>query len=459
MNSFQQIFDAQKQYFSSDITKPYEWRIEQLNKLETLLTDNAEGFYTALGKDFKTCYFEQAFEILGLLGTIAHTKAELKNWMRPEQCELKQLLTDLGHTAFIHRQPYGVTLIIGPFNSPLILLLEPAIAALAAGNTCILKPAASTAHTTSLFAELIAKYFEPEAVTMVSGNREVVTGLLQLPFDFIFFTGSTNVGRVVMLAAAENLTPVLLELGGQNATIVDETANLPDAAEKIGWGFTALGGQWCVSPGYVYVHESVADAFVEESKKALIKMYGEDAQKSNDLSKIITEHDVERIMNMVDTEKIVYGGSFDKAKRYIEPTLVYPSEWTDKIMDGEIFGPVLPILVYSDIREAVQIIKSKPKGLAAYIFSRNQATIDYILNSISFGGGCINQANIHCWMETMPFGGVGTSGIGRYYGKYGFEALSNPRNILYSSPDVNIEVIHPPYNEGKLNAVKAMFKA
>jgi aldehyde dehydrogenase (NAD+) len=457
MNLFQPIFDAQKKYFLTDITKSHEWRIDQLNRLEQLLTENREAFYESLGKDFKTCYFEQAFEILGLLGTIAHTKAELKNWMQPEKCDLKQVLADSGHTAFIYRQPYGVTLIIGPFNSPLILLLEPAIAALCAGNTCILKPAASTTHTTALFAELIPKYFEPEAVTMIRGDREAVTELLQLPFDFIFFTGSPRVGRIVMLAAAENLTPVVLELGGQNATIVDETANLPDAAEKIAWGFTALGGQWCVSPGYVYVHESVADNFVQESKKALMNMYGADARQSNDLSKIITEHDVERIMNMVDTDKIVYGGRFDKAERYIEPTLVYPAEWTDKIMDGEIFGPVLPILIYRDIKEAVQIIKTRPKGLAAYIFSRNQATIDYILNSISFGGGCINQANIHCWMETMPFGGVGTSGIGRYYGKYGFDSLSNPRNILFSNAEVNIEVIHPPYNDEKLNVVKAMF--
>ncbi len=457
MNLFQPIFDAQKNYFLTDVTKSYEWRIDQLNRLEKLLTENREAFYESLGKDFKTCYFEQAFEILGLLGTIAHTKAELKNWMTPEKCDLKQVLTDSGHTAFIYRQPYGVTLIIGPFNSPLILLLEPAIAALCAGNTCLLKPAASTTHTTALFAELIPKYFEPEAVTMIRGDREAVTELLQLPFDFIFFTGSPRVGRIVMLAAAENLTPVVLELGGQNATIVDETANLPDAAEKIAWGFTALGGQWCVSPGYVYVHESVADNFVQESKKALMNMYGADARQSNDLSRIITEHDVERIMNMVDTDKIVYGGHFDKAERYIEPTLVYPAEWTDKIMDGEIFGPVLPILIYRDIKEAVQIIKTRPKGLAAYIFSRNQATIDYILNSISFGGGCINQANIHCWMETMPFGGVGTSGIGRYYGKYGFDALSNPRNILFSNAEVNIEVIHPPYNDEKLNVVKAMF--
>ena len=457
MNAFQDIFDSQKNYFFSDITKSYEWRIEQLNRLERLLTENQNEFYEALGKDFKTCYFEQVFEVLGLLGTIAHTKSELSNWMRPEKCELKQMLIDSGHSAYIYRQPYGVTLIIGPFNSPLILLFEPAIAALAAGNTCILKPADSTTHTTALFAKLIPKYFDYEAITLVVGGREAVSELLKLPFDFIFFTGSPNVGKIVMRAAAENLTPVLLELGGQNPVIVDETANIADAAEKIAWGFTALGGQWCVSPGYVYVHESVADEFVNESKKALIKMYGMDAQKSKDLSKIITEHDVDRIMEMTDTPKIVYGGNYNKPERYIEPTLVYPAEWTDKIMQSEIFGPILPILMYHDIQETVNIIKTKPKGLAAYIFSRNQVTIDYILNSLSFGGGCVNQANIQCWMETMPFGGVGTSGIGRYYGRYGFESLSNPRNILFSNAEVNIDSIHPPYSEEKLNVLKAMF--
>lgn len=457
MNNFKEIFDAQKKYFLTDATKTYEWRIEQLVRLEKMISENEEEFYKALGNDFKTCYFEQAFETIGLLGTIEHTKAVLKDWMKPEKCELKSELEALGHTAFIYREPYGVTLIIGPFNNPLLLLLEPAIAALAAGNTCMLKPAASTTNTAALFQLLTPKYFEPEVMAVVTGDKAAVAELLKLPFDFIFFTGSPKVGKIVMLAAAQNLTPVILELGGQNATIVDETANLPDAAKKIAWGFTALAGQWCVRPGYVYVHQSVADAFVEECKKALIKMYGTDAQKSNDFSRIVTEKDVDRIMKMVDTEKVVYGGHFDKAERYIEPTLIFPSDWTDKIMEGEIFGPVLPILIYRDIKQIVKIIKSKPKGLAAYIFSRNQAMIEYVLNSISFGGGCINQTNIQSWMETMPFGGVGTSGIGRYYGRYGFESLSNPRNIIFCKPDVNLDVIHPPYTAESLRLVKGMF--
>jgi len=348
-------------------------------------------------------------------------------------------------------------LIIGPFNAPLILTFEPAIAALSAGNTCILKPSEATLHTSRLLAKLISNYFEPEAVSLIQGEKETTTELLKLPFDFIFFTGSNKVGKIIMKAAAENLTPVLLELGGQNPTIVDETANLIDAAEKIAWGFTAMGGQWCVSPGYVYVHESVADAFVAACKTALINMYGADAKLSTDLSKIISEKDVDRIMEMTGTENIAYGGNYDRSSRYIEPTIVYPAAWTDKIMEREIFGPVLPVLKYTSLAEILNIIQSKPKGLAAYIFSRNKITIDYILNSISFGGGCVNQANIQCWIETMPFGGVGTSGMGRYYGKHGFDALSNTRNILLSDPDVNIENIHPPYTDEKISFLKHLF--
>jgi len=457
MNQFIEIFQKQRQYFSTDVTKTYEWRIDQLNRLERLIKENEDELCNALSEDFKTVYYEQIFEILALLGTIANVKSQLKTWMLPEATELKQALKDTGHKGFIYREPYGVTLIIGPFNAPLILTFEPAIAALSAGNTCILKPSQATSNTTALLMELVPVYFEQEAVSIIKGNREAMAELLKLPFDFIFFTGSIKVGKIIMQAAAENLTPVLLELGGQNATIVDETADLNDAAEKIAWGFTAMGGQWCVSPGYVYVHESVADTFVAACAAALIKMYGANAEQSPNLSKIISERDVDRIMNMTGTEKIAYGGHYNKANRYIEPTIVYPAEWTDKIMEGEIFGPVLPVLRYSNLKEMTDIIKTKPKGLAAYIFSRNQAAIDFILNSISFGGGCINQANIHSWLETMPFGGVGTSGIGRYYGKQGFDSLSNPRNILFSDPDVNIDSIHPPYTDEKIAVLKSLF--
>lgn len=457
VQNIKEIFQQQKAYFSTDISKSYEWRIDQLNRLERLLKENEKELCAALANDFKTVFYEQTFEILALLGTIAQVKSQLHSWMLPEPTELKQALTDSGHRGYIYREPYGVTLIIGPFNAPLILTLEPAIAALSAGNTCILKPSESTSSVTALLLQLVPLYFDSLAVSIFKGGKELVSELLELPFDFIFFTGSIKVGKIIMKAAAEHLTPVILELGGQNATIVDETANLEDAAEKICWGFTAMGGQWCVSPGYVYVHDSIAHDFIIACKRALINMYGEDALLSSNLSKIISVDEVARIIDMVGTERIVYGGRYNLKERYIEPTLVYPAVWTDKIMEREIFGPVLPVLRYANLQEVVAVIKTKPKGLAAYIFSRNQANIDYLLTSISFGGGCINQANIQSWLETMPFGGVGTSGIGRYYGKHGFNSLSNPRNILFCDADVNIESIHPPYTEEKLGVLKSLF--
>ena len=245
---FSDLFDRQKAYFNTNITKSYEWRIDQLNRLSRMLSENMGVLSEAVGSDFKTALPEKIFEVAAPLGVIEVTKAELRSWMQPVETPLPLFLAKSGHKGIVYREPYGVTLIVGPFNGPLVSLLRPAITALAAGNTCILKVSEAPA-TAALLLTLIPQYFEPEAVAAVSGSREETTELLQLPFDFIFFTGSTRVGKIVMRAAAEHLTPVLLELGGQNPAIVDETANLTDAAKKLVWGATAWGGQWCTSPG------------------------------------------------------------------------------------------------------------------------------------------------------------------------------------------------------------------
>ena len=329
---FRAVFNEQKDYFSSDVTKSYEWRIDQLTRLETLLQENQSVITEALGRDFKTAWFEQSMEFYGTLGAVADAKAELKEWMAPEHPKLSKRLEESGHRAVLYREPYGVSLIIAPFNAPIILTLEPLIAALAAGNTAIVKPAETTPALTQVYEKLFAKYFDTRAVALVRGDRKAVTELLSFPFDFIFFTGSTNVGKVVMKAAAENLTPVLLELGGQNPVVVDATANLKDAAEKLVWGATAFGGQWCVSPGYVYVHESVATDFVAECRDAITRLYGADPAASPDLSRIVSERDVERVAQMLEGAEIVAGGDYDVATRYFSPTIVYPAKWTDAIM-------------------------------------------------------------------------------------------------------------------------------
>jgi aldehyde dehydrogenase (NAD+) len=312
--------------------------------------------------------------------------------------------------------------------------------------------------TDELLLELIPRYFEPESFSAVIGARETVTNLLKLPFDFLFLTGSVGVGKVVMRAAAENLTPVLLELGGQNPAIVDETANIPDAAKKIVWGAMAWGGQWCTSPGYAVVHESIAEQFVAECKKAVVELYSTDPKSNPDYSRVISPAAVERLASLIDPKKVVYGGKSDPQARYLDPTILYPISWSDKIMEDEIFGPLLPILIYSDLGKLIDKIKSLPKPLAGYVFSRNQQAIDRVLQSLSFGGGAVNQTNVFLFIESMPYGGVGTSGIGNYYGKYGYDSLTHAKSILISPPDVVIDHLFPPYTKEKVQALSQWFE-
>lgn len=453
MNRFEELFESQKRYFNTNVTKSYEWRIDQLERMEKMLTEHDARFYEAVSKDFKTALQEKIFEVAATLGTIAGTKAQLRDWMTPVEAPIPQFLTASGHKGMVYREPYGVTLVVGPFNGPLTLLLRPAVAALAAGNTVVLKLSEAINATSTLLMELIPKYFDANAVAAVRGNRAEVAELLKLPFDFIFFTGSEKVGKIVLRAAAENLTPVLLELGGQNPAIVDASANLADAAKKIVWGATAWGGHWCTSPGYVYVHESVAEQFVAECKKAVVELYGADPSTNPDFSRIISTAEVERLASLIDPNLLVSGGRHDAASRYFEPTILYPASWEDRVMEEEVFGPILPIMTYSLLSDAFDQIKQRAKPLAAYMFSKDQTAITRFLGELSFGGGAVNQTNIHLFIETMPFGGVGNSGMGHYYGKYGFDALTHAKSILTSPADVAIDHLFPPYTMEKVQAL------
>ena len=450
MSIYQALFEEQRAYFNTDITKSYEWRLDQLARMEAMMKDNYDAFCAALGADFKTASGEQHSEINATIGSIEFIRSQLAEWMKPVEAAIPTFLSAVGSKGMIQRDPFGVALIIGPFNGPVILLLHPALTAIAAGNPVMMKVSSGIPATAGLLLELVPTYFQKEAVSITSGDREVVEQLLKIPYDFIFFTGSVAVGKVIMRAAAEHLTPVLLELGGQNPAIVDQTANIKEAARKIVWGATAWGGQWCTSPGYAYVHESVVDEFNEEAKKALIEMYGTDPKNNPDYTKIISPNAVTRLVSLIDPAKVIAGGYFDAEARYLAPTLLYPVLWTDKIMEDEIFGPMLAIMTYSDLTEAVAEIKKAPKPLAAYIFSKDQPTIDYLLHTLSFGGGTVNHVNIHLFIETMPFGGVGSSGIGSYYGKYGFDSLTHPKSILHTPDDFTIEHLYAPFTEEKI---------
>ena len=455
---FQALFDRQKRYFASGVTRSREWRIDQLDRMGRLIAENEAALQQAIGRDFKTASQEQIFETQACFGETVYQKSQLDEWMKPTQTPVPKALAATGHRGVVYRDPYGVALIIGPFNGPLLLLLRPAITALAAGNCCVLKLSMALEATSSLLMELVPKYFEPEAVAAVAGHREETTELLKLPFDFIFFTGSTSTGKVVARAAAENLTPVLLELGGQNPALVDETANIKDAAKKIVWGATAWGGQWCTSPGYAYVHESIAEEFVAEAKKALIALYGEDPKSNPDYSRIISAREVERLAGLIDLNNVVSGGRSDAAARYLDPTIVYPVTWDDPIMEDEVFGPILPILTYRTLDEAFGKIAATPYPLAAFVFSRDQKTIDRFIGELSFGGGAVNQVNVHLFIETMPFGGVGPAGMGHYYGKYGFDMLTHAKSMLISPADVAIDHLFPPYTPEKNAELKQWFE-
>lgn len=452
-----ELFHAQKTHFASDATKSYEWRVDQLTRLERLIGENQGALGAALAADFKTSIWDSTAEFGVSFGAIVEAKMNLKEWMEPTSKDLPPSFAANGYKARVFHDPYGVTLLIAPFNAPLALLVAPLVAVLAAGNPAIVKPSEVTSHVAETLGDLFPRYFDERDVAMVRGNREVVSALLKLPFDFIFFTGSVPVGKIVMRAAAENLTPVLLELGGQNPSIVDETANLSDAARKLVWGSMAFGGQWCVSPGYVYVHASVADEFVEETKKAVVEFYGTDPDSNPDLSRIASEKDVARLAGLIDPAKVVIGGQSDVASRYVAPTIMYPVADDDKVMEEEIFGPILPVLPYSDLNDAITAIKNRPSALSAYIFSRDEDRVAGLLATLPFGNGSVNQTILHLFFSNLPFGGIGASGIGQYLGKTGFDSLTHDKSILFSPADEVVDSVFPPYDAETPNRIARMF--
>jgi len=452
-NNFSEIFNNQKAYFATSVTRSYEWRVEQMDRMARLVSENENALQKAMASDFKTASQEVLFETAACVAETQFQKSQLKSWMEPVAAPIPKFLAKSGHKALVYRDPYGVALIMGPFNGPLLLLFRPAITALTAGNTCILKLSDQLKATSALLMDLVPRYFDPRAVAAVMGHREEITELLKLPFDFIFFTGSTKVGKIIMRAAAENLTPVLLELGGQNPALVDQTVDIADAARKIVWGKMAWGGQWCTSPGYAYVHESVVESFVAEAKKAVVEMYGSNPKNNLDYSRVINAKEVSRLAGLIDPTKVVSGGKSDPDAKYLDPTIVYPITWDDPIMEDEVFGPILPILAYKTLDEAMARIAATPPPLAGFVFSRDQKTIDRFIGELSFGGGAVNQVNIHLWVITMPFGGTGASGIGVYYGKAGFDTLTHPKSMLIAPPGVAIEHLYPPYTNEKNQAL------
>jgi len=439
-------------------------RIAKLDKLKAKILATRKELHEAVYKDFRKSPTEVDLgETLNVLSSISHTKKHLKKWMKPKKVPTP--LNLIGTKSFIQYEAKGTVLIISPWNYPFNLAIDPLVYAIAAGNTAIIKPSEITPHTSTFIKQMISKIFDEAEVAIVEGNAQVAQSLLKKPFDHIFFTGSPALGKVIMKAAAENLTSVTLELGGKSPTIIDESANLKDAAYKVAYGKYLNCGQTCIAPDYVMVYEKVKEKFIKELKAVLKEFYAreeKDIQKSKDLPRIVNSRHFNRIKNLLDDAikkgaNIVEGGKTDAEDNYIAPTLLTEVNDEMEIMQEEIFGPLLPILSYKSLGEAVEYINTKPKPLALYIFEKNKQNRNFILKNTTAGGTSINETLIHIANPDLPFGGVNNSGIGKTHGLHGFIAFSNERAVLRRwGVSTLIRMMYPPYTE-KVNKLLQRF--
>lgn len=426
-----------------------------LSQLESLVRDNLDSICEALHKDLGKPKPEALVsEAAVILDEISFTKKHLKNWMRPKSKSTPiNLFPSKSWTQY---EPLGVVLIISPWNYPLNLALSPLVGALAAGNCVVLKPSEVSQNTTKLLSGLIPKYFSHDYVRVIEGGVVETTELLKLQFDHVFFTGSTSVGKIIMKAAAENLVPVTLELGGKSPTIVTENANLDLSARRIVWGKFYNAGQTCVAPDYVCVQESVKEVLLEKLKKEIQLQFGERPKDSKDFGRIINIRNLERLSRLIQREKIFCGGEVNESGHYIAPTILSDIGWDDEVMKEEIFGPILPILTYKSFDELLVKINQRPKPLSAYLFSESSKEKEKFAYELSFGGACINDVLIHLSNPNLPFGGVGESGMGAYHGKASFKAFSHCKSILARTKYLDFSARYAPYTEGKVKFLRRM---
>ncbi|HHA6848997.1 TPA: aldehyde dehydrogenase [Staphylococcus aureus] len=458
MNIIEQKFYDSKAFFNTQQTKDISFRKEQLKKLSKTIksyeSDILEALYTDLGKNKVEAY---ATEIGITLKSIKNARKELKNWTKTKNVDTPLYLFPT--KSYIKKEPYGTVLIIAPFNYPFQLVFEPLIGAIAAGNTAIIKPSELTPNVARVIKRLINETFDANYIEVIEGGIEETQTLIHLPFDYVFFTGSENVGKIVYQAASENLVPVTLEMGGKSPVIVDETANIKVASERICFGKFTNAGQTCVAPDYILVHESVKDDLITALSKTLREFYGQNIQQSPDYGRIVNLKHYHRLTSLLNSAQmnIVFGGHSDEDERYIEPTLLDHVTNDSAIMQEEIFGPILPILTYQSLDEAIAFIHQRPKPLSLYLFSEDENATQRVINELSFGGGAINDTLMHLANPKLPFGGVGASGMGRYHGKYSFDTFTHEKSYIFKSTRLESGVHLPPY-KGKFKYIKAFFK-
>ena len=451
------IVARQREFFKTDATKSYQNRIENLNKLKSALVIFESEIHAALKQDLGKSEFEAYLSETGFsLLDISETISKLKRWMKPKWT-LTSLLTQPGSSR-IYYSPLGVNLIISPYNYPINLTFSPLIAAIAAGNTAVLKTSEMTPACSAVIRKLISETFTPEYIAYIEGEVKETTILLQQKFDHIFFTGSPRVGSIVMSAAAKNLTPVTLELGGKSPCIVHKDAKLDIAVKRIVSSKFLNAGQTCIAPDYVLVHKSIKEEFLNKLKDRIISVYGEKASTSPDFARIVSDNHFQRICGLIDQKKVLVGGQSDADSRFIAPTVISDVTLADKVMSEEIFGPVLPILEYEKLSEVYEVVDQLPQHpLACYLYSENTAIQKEIIDTIQSGGACINNCVFHIANHYLPFGGVGESGIGAYHGFHGFECFSHKKGVLKTATWIDIPLTYAPYGN-KINILRKILK-
>ncbi|WP_300690082.1 NAD(P)-dependent benzaldehyde dehydrogenase MdlD [Chryseobacterium sp.] len=425
------IFQQQKALFKTNQTKDIEFRKAALRKFREVFLAHTDDLCEALSIDLGKSRKEAEYvEIQIVISELDYLLENIDEWAKPTPVPSKPHPSGAEVVSKVTYQPYGVNYIIGPFNYPVQLTFSPLIGALIAGNTAIIKPSENTPHVAKVLENIVKGSFDESYVAVIQGAIEENTLLLSLPFDYIFFTGSPNVGKIVMKAAAEQLIPLTLELGGKSPTIVHKDADLDKAVERISYGKWINCGQTCVAPDYLYIHESIKDAFIEKFKAHLNTIY--EGQSLGKIGKIVSQNQIKHLAGYLEAapEKVVYGGGYDLETRHFEATLMDNVTWDDQVMQQEIFGPILPIMTYDDIDEALEEINNRPKPLALYVFTENQEFADQVLNHTTSGDAEINSTIIHVGSHFLPFGGVGTSGMGKYHGKFSFESFSHSRSVL-----------------------------
>ena len=452
LNNIKKRVKTNREFFNSGRTKDISFRIRQLKLLKKVIKKNEKEITEALKKDLqKPPLTSFATEIGLVIKEIDLFLKNIKGWAKTEK--VKTSFMHFWSRSYIYKEPYGVVLIFSPWNYPFQLSLLPLVGAIAAGNTVVLKPSEFAPATSAIISELIKKSFDQEYICVIKGGQKVSKFLSQENFDYIFFTGSKNVGKKVMKAAAENLTPVTLELGGKSPCIIDEDTNIDLAAKRVIWGKYLNAGQTCVAPDYLLLHENIRDEFLQKAKKYIKDFYGKNPEKSPDYCRIINKNHWERLVKLLDQGKIIAGGNLNRDNLYIAPTIIDKIGWDDAIMQQEIFGPILPIIKFNDITNIINRIKQRPNPLALYIFSDDKKIQNRLLEELRFGGGCINDTIIHVSSPHLPFGGIGESGMGVYHGKSSFDTFTHKKSIIKKTNLFDLPLRYPPY-KGKLKWLK-----